>query len=911
MSLDSKLKELGVKQIGKEAMGVCEYRLPNGLKILLAPNHSAPVVTYMQLFRVGSRNEGVGNTGATHFLEHMMFKGTAKFDPAKGLDSTELFNRIGAVSNATTWFDRTNYFEAVPAEYLEFCIKVEADRMRNLQLRQSDRDAEMSVVRNELERGENSPDEALDKEMYAIAFREHPYHHPTIGWRSDVENVPMERLKEFYDTFYWPDNCTVIITGDFEPQATLRLLHKYYAKIRSAPKPLLDIYTVEPAQEGERRYQISRSGDLPRIWIGYHTPASTHADHYALNVISHVLGGSHDRSSRLYQVLVDSGLAMEAFCRHDELRDPALLILGAVLNPGVKLADVEAVLLAELDKLVHEAVSLAELAPIKSANRKGSILARADQLELAFALGESEARADWRWLVDFDANFEAVTPQDIMRVAAKYFVSDNRTVGQFIPERHSEPDVLEEEVDEIGDFAEEPAPSKNGKAPKTKKLTADELDKIFALKKGSKIEKACFAPKIKRQVLDNGLTVLYMPNRGTGSVAVAGYVPGGNYYEHKNKHGLADAVCEMLCRGSEGLTKQELSQIFKEMGVLEGLNFRADAYAVNFGSTVVSEDLALYLKTVSRVLLQPLFAEDELAKLKLEWSARLTEQQNNTGPMAENYLYRALYPAEHLFHQIDFDSQHLQLQSYSQADLRALHKNCYNPHQAIITIVGDVDYEQALRLVEESFGNWQGEKCAEIQIPVVKLPEKATRIEVPMPDKLSMDILIGHPLPIKRTDPDFYALNLANLALGGDTIIARLGKIIREQHGLTYGVYSGLGDNTHGMAPWLISLSVNPANAKKALQLVGDILEDYCKKGISADELKREAGGSAGLFTVGLRSSISIARILTRFEALGLGAEAVDTHVSKIMAVRKSDVDTAIRKYLHPDKMVTVMAGTF
>ena len=484
ITLDSGLKKLGIRQVGSTEMGVSEFRLANGLKILLAPNQSAPVVTFMQLFRVGSRDEGVGHTGATHFLEHMMFKGTKKFDPEKGLDSTELLNRIGAVSNATTWFDRTNYFEAVPSEYLEFCVKVEADRMRNLRLRQSDRDAEMSVVRNEMERGENSPDEAMEKEMYAIAYREHPYHHPTIGWRSDVEQVPMARLKAFYDVFYWPNNCTVLIVGDFETSTALKLVHKYYGKIPKSPHPIPEVYTQEPPQEGQRRYQVSRSGDLPRVWVGHRTPASSDADHYPLNVISHVLGGSHDKGSRLYKSLIDTGLAMDVGCRHDELRDPALMIVAATLTPTSDPKQVEEVILEELKRLIDEPVTAEELAPIRSANLKGSILARADQMELAFA----EARADWRWLAKFDLNFEAVTPEDMQRVAQEFFSKDNRTVGIFIPsessgEKESAEDELSEADEETNATAARAKSAKkktsNGKPAKIPKLSSIELEKIL------------------------------------------------------------------------------------------------------------------------------------------------------------------------------------------------------------------------------------------------------------------------------------------------------------------------------------------------------------------------------------------------------------------------------------------------
>jgi zinc protease len=240
-----------------EVKGVSEFRLTNGLRVLIAENHSAPVATLLVVYRVGSRNEAVGNTGSTHFLEHMLFKGTEEHNSEKGNGIDDLLTQIGAYWNATTWFDRTSYYEVVPIDYFEMCVELEADRMRNLRLRQEDHDSEMSVVRNELERGENHPEEALEKELYAIAFREHPYHHPTIGWRSDVEGVPMERLRQFYNTFYWPDNASVIALGDFKTEAALETINKYFGSIARAPHPIPGVYTTEPATCPESGWAIT------------------------------------------------------------------------------------------------------------------------------------------------------------------------------------------------------------------------------------------------------------------------------------------------------------------------------------------------------------------------------------------------------------------------------------------------------------------------------------------------------------------------------------------------------------------------------------------------------------------------------------------------------------------------------
>src|SRR5256714_5100673 len=261
-------------QFVDEADGIREYKLDNEMKLLLVENRVAPVATVMVLYKVGSRNEAVGYTGSTHLLEHMMFKGTPRFNKERNTQIAATLQKIGAAFNATTWYDRTNYFETVPSDQLELTIQLEADRMRNSLIADSDRQSEMTVVRNELERGQNEPSEVLDEAVYATAFREHPYHHPTIGWRSDVEGVATTRLKEFYDTFYHPNNATTVIVGDFERGGVLELVNKYFGAFPASQEPIPEVYTEEPPQQGERRLVIRRAGELAIVQMAFHTPAA-------------------------------------------------------------------------------------------------------------------------------------------------------------------------------------------------------------------------------------------------------------------------------------------------------------------------------------------------------------------------------------------------------------------------------------------------------------------------------------------------------------------------------------------------------------------------------------------------------------------------------------------------------------
>src|SRR5436305_2873644 len=436
-----------------EADGIREYKLDNEMKVLLVENRVAPVATVMVLYKVGSRNEAVGYTGSTHLLEHMMFKGTPRFNKERNTQIAATLQKIGAAFNATTWYDRTNYFETVPSDQLELTIQLEADRMRNSLIADSDRQSEMTVVRNELERGQNEPSEGLDEAVYAAAFREHPYHHPTIGWRADVEGVPTSRLKEFYDTFYHPNNATVILVGDFDEQDALALINKYFGAYQSSVQPIPQVYTEEPPQQGEHRLVIRRAGELALVQIAFHTPGvlgqlnvlSNEAlaeraanppaenDIYPLVVLS--VSMSHGITSRLYQALVETDLAVDAQSNADQHRDPGLFNVYATVRPGVEPQKVEETILEELRKVTAEGLTAAEVEKAQQQIIAQMAYSRDGTYNIAMQMAEAEAIADWRFYKDYEKNILRVTTDDIRRVAQKYLIEDNRTVGHFIPKQ--------------------------------------------------------------------------------------------------------------------------------------------------------------------------------------------------------------------------------------------------------------------------------------------------------------------------------------------------------------------------------------------------------------------------------------------------------------------------------------------
>ena len=416
----------------KESGGITEYQhKKNGLTVLFLENHNAPVITFMVTYRVGSRNEAIGHTGSTHLLEHLMFKGSEQFNKEGGTAIWNVLQDVGAMINATTWFDRTNYFELLPKEHLPQAVKIEADRMRSAFIRDDDRKSEMTVVRNEFERGENDPWEALDKNIWATAYQAHPYHHSTIGWRSDIENVPTERLKEFYDTFYWPNNATVTVIGDFDKAKTLVLLDQKFGSISRSPHTIPEMYTTEPIQEGPRRITVKRAGEMPIIGIAHKIPEGTNKDIYALQILGRILG--YGKTSRFYKRFIDTGLAADVNVWSYPLHDNGLFITYLFIAGDDSCEDVEKEILDEYAKIISDGVDVEELQRAKSQINAQTAFTRDGTYSVASNLNEAIALGDWTYYTTFLKKVKNVSIDDIRRVANTYLKEDQSTTGFFIP----------------------------------------------------------------------------------------------------------------------------------------------------------------------------------------------------------------------------------------------------------------------------------------------------------------------------------------------------------------------------------------------------------------------------------------------------------------------------------------------
>ncbi len=955
------------------ADGIEEYQLDNGMKVLLLENRVAPVATVLVLYKVGSRNEAVGYTGSTHLLEHMMFKGTPTFNKARNTQIAATLQKIGADFNATTWYDRTNYFQTVPSDQIELAIRLEADRMRNSLIADEDRQSEMTVVRNELERGQNEPTEVLDEAVYAAAFREHPYHHPTIGWRADVEGVPTSRLKAFYDTFYHPNNATVIIVGDFERASVLGLIGKYFGAYAASEVPIPEVYTEEPPQQGERRLVIRRVGELPVVQIAFHTPGvlgqmnvlsneelarraedpPAENDIYPLVVLSVAL--SHGITSRLYQSLVETQLAVHAYTNTDQHRDPGLFNAVAMLRPDGDPKKVEEVIMAELERVASEGLTEAEVEKAKQQIIAQQAYNSDGTYAIAVLLSEAEAVADWRFYKDYTTNIARVTPADTARVARTYFTEDNRTVGYFIPKQAAGIGI-EGSNGNAGDavvepvqmrllfprgvkFYDEPGADEGSAAfersneqgrsegasdvgvsrtpPQDKEQQGSAIEEARGGKSSDAAEantpasagRSNLASRVARTQLETGATLLVLENHATPTLSLRGSLRAGSYFEPRTKPGLASLTASMLERGTGRRDKLQIAGDLESVGA--EIDFSTDPFALTFSARSLSKDLPLLIAALAEELREPAFPAEELEKLKQQTIASIQEQQANTRYRGYERFTGVIFDAEHPYYVPPGERLTESINSITVEDVRAFYEKYYGGRSLILTVTGDVQKDEVRAQFATAFESFSGPESVDINVQDPSQQSGARREVVLLKEKASVDVLIGTVAPLRRDSADYYAAMIANSALGQSTLSSRLGLQVRDREGLTYGINSIFRAPSLAAGPWYVGVTVNPQNVEKAINSALSVLRDYVENGIRPEELADEKSSAIGSFKVGLATNAGLSRALWNAEFYGLGPDYIDRYPQIIQAVTVEEVNAAIRKYFRPDHLTIVVAGDY
>jgi zinc protease len=848
------------------------------------PDASADTVTVHITYLVGSRHEGYGEKGMAHLLEHMLFKGSTKHPDVK-----QEFAKRGARWNGTTSYDRTNYFETLPAtgDNLEWALAMEADRMLNSFVRKADLDSEMTVVRNEFEMGENSPGSILFQRMQRLAFAWHNYGHAIIGARSDIESVPIERLRAFYRTWYQPDNALLVVGGRFEPKRALALITKHFDPLPRPARKLPALYTAEPIQDGERSVTLHRTGDTPIVAALYRAPTGSHPDFPALEVLVELMRAAPQ--GRLHRALVQKGLASAIWGFERALHDPGYVAFGASLPKDGALDAAREALLATLDGVRREPVRAEELERARTTLLNEMDKARLDARELVSALAEFHTLGDWRLYYLYRDRLRAVTVADVQRVAEAYLLPDNRVLGQFVPTAQPQ----RAQIPDVPDVRAALEGYRGGAALAMGEAFDPTPQNIEA--------------RLQRRTLANGVRVALLPKRTRGATVVAKLdLHWGNEDSTRGRSTACTLAGEMLLRGSARHTRAELRDAFERM--------KATVRVSAGGATLETrrEHLDEALRLVAEVLREPAFPAAEFDELKRSVLTSAEAQRSDPSAVASEALRRHLhpYPKGHWHYEQSLEERIAALQAVTLEEVHACHRELVGATGADFAAVGDFDAGPLAALVEELFGDWKNPApYARIEKRYFERP--ALERELHTPDKANAVLRAGLNLRLRDDDPDFPALVLANQLLGGSST-ARLPQRIREKEGLSYSTYTWFSANPlDDAANFWVSAIFAPQNKARVEQAVREELQRALREGFGADEVAAAKKGLLEARYLARTQDGALAERLSRYLFVDRTfAWDIDLE-RRIAALTPDAVRDALRRHLDLARLAVTKAGDF
>lgn len=869
--------------------GITEYRLANGLRVLLFPDQSKQTITVNITYMVGSKHENYGETGMAHLLEHLVFKGTPNHP-----DIPKELTEHGARPNGTTWVDRTNYFETFNAtdENLKWAIDLESDRMINSYIAKKDLDSEMTVVRNEFESGENSPFRVLMQRTMAAAFDWHNYGKSTIGARSDIENVSIDRLQAFYRKYYQPDNATLVVAGKFDEPKTLELVNQKFGTIPRPAREIQPFYTSDPTQDGERSVTVRRVGDIQLVMAAYKIPPGSHADYAPVAVLSQLLGT--EPSGRLYKALVDTKKASSIYAFDFQWKEPGLLFNIAQVLKESSLEDAKTAMIKTLDDVAKNPPTKEEVERAKTELLKQIELMFNSSEQVGMALSEAIGTGDWRILHLTRDRIKAVTTEDVVRVAQHYLKPDNRTVGLFIPTENP-------------DRTEIPA------APNVEELVKDyKGQQNVAQGETFDPSPANIESRTTRFDLANGMKVAFLPKKTRGeSVEARMTVRIGDEKSLQGKSIAADFTAILLMRGTTKHTRQQIKDEFDRLKANVFIGGSAPNISVNISTT--RPNLPDVIKLVAEVLKEPAFPQDEFDKLVNEQLADVESQRSEPQSIAFTRIQRHInpYPKTDPRYTTDPDEDIAEIKGVKIDEVKKFYKDFYGVSSATMSVVGDFDADQIKLLISELFGNWKN------PTPVTRLEAKAAPVATinesfETPDKANAFFVAAYNFEFRDDNPDYPAMVMGNFMLGGGFLNSRLATRIRQKEGLSYGVGSQFSAGTLDPVGSFLAYAIYaPENVEKLEAAFIEEINKVISEGFTAEELAAAKSGWTQSRTVGRAQDGSLAGMLNNYLFTKRDFKWDDAYEKKVLELTVEQVNAAMKKYLDPAKINIVKAGDF
>ncbi|MEH1965422.1 M16 family metallopeptidase [Nostoc sp.] len=879
--------------------GVQKTVLDNGLTVLTKEVHTAPVVSVQVWYKVGSRNEVKGENGISHQLEHLMFKGTND----RPVQFGRLFSALGSQFNAFTSYDETAYFGTVQRDKLEALLTLEADRMENSLVGPEQLTSEKRVVISELQGYENSPGYRLSRAVMRAAFPNRAYGLSVGGTKADVEKFTVEQVRNYYQTYYSPENATLVITGDFATEPALKVVKETFGKLSqraktgtgralnnsSAFSSLTDASPSTPVAK-KAPIVLKQPGSTALLQAVYPLPDIKHPDVPAIDVMDAILTGG--RSSRLYQALVESGLASSVSGGAAELIEPGWYEIDATAAPGQELGKIAQVLQESLVKLQQQPVTPEELNRAKTQMQASYILGNQDITSQANQLGYNQTIAgDYRFIEKYLAAIAKVTPAQVQQAAKTYLNPAKQTIGFFEP---TQPD---------------------GKPGTSSAGSGRTVENFSPGKPVDPAELAKYLPPATSETdsnkqslpeeftLDNGLKVLLLSDRNLPTINLSGQIDAGTEFDGNQKAGLANLTANNLMNGTQTKNALTLAKTLEDKGA--DLSFSASREGVNVSGQGLSANLPILIQTLADVLENATFPADQLELSRQRALTNLKVQLDDPKGLGRQVFQQAIYPENHPFHSFPRAES---LKSITRDDLLGFYQKHYRPDTTTIALVGDFDPVKVKALLNQVFGKWQATgKPPILKVPSVPLPQTLTRLNKVIPGKSEAVTYIGYS-GISRKDPRYYAALVLNQILGGDTLSSRLGTEVRDRQGLTYGIYSGFAAGINP-GPFLIQMQTAPGDAQKAIASTLALLKQLREQGVTEAEFNTAKRSITNSYPVDLANPSNVSSIILDNAVLGLSRSEIQEFPQRIQAVTMADMQQAIEDLIKPENLVIVTTG--
>ncbi|AKG24657.1 peptidase M16 [Calothrix sp. 336/3] len=861
--------------------------LKNGLTVLTKEVHAAPVVTVQVWYKVGSRNEEAGINGIAHQLEHMLFKGTK----SRPIQFGRLFSALGSDSNAFTSYDQTAYYGTAERDKLDALLLLEADRMQNSLIDAQQLVSEKRVVISELQGYENSSEYRLSRAVMQAAFPHHPYGLPVGGTKSDVEKFPVAQVRKYYRNFYSPNNAVLIVVGDFDTNQLLRKVEKTFAKIPKSGNISQVRQKISSTAKINTPIILKEPGAGALIHGVYPVPDVNHPDIPLLDVMNYIL--TEGRNSRLYQALVESGLASGVNGSVMSLLDGGWYEISLTASANEDLVKIDQVLQEAIANFQEIGVTEEEVKRAKKQLEASMILNNRDITSQAMQLGTDETTAgDYRYSDRYLTQVRQVQAKDVQRVAQQYLIATARTVGYFQPNQQQS-----QQVNINKNKTTQIAESFSSEAPENPR-------EVFRYLPPLDRKNVTTIQSLPQQFnLPNGIRVLLLPDKSTPTVTLSGYIKAGTEFDPEEKSGLASLVTDNLMNGTTTQDAFTITKTLEERGA--NLKFNTYREGVEIQGSTLAGDLPILLQSLADVVQNSVFPTQELEISRHKAITELKQELDNPSAVARRIFVQSVYPKKHPLHTFPTEKS---LENISRQDVMAFYEKHYRPDTTVLSLVGDFSSTQVRSLILDFFGSWEATgKPPTLKYPAVNLPSKIIRMNPVLPGKAQAITYMGG-AGISRQDPRYYAALVLNQIFGGDTLSSRLGVEVRDRQGLTYGIYSTfqVGKNN---GTFLIEMQTAPEDATKAIASTRKLLRQIHRFGVSSNEVETAKNTLISNYNVSLANPEELAYRMAINEIYGLKNEELRHFTQKIKAVNLKQVNQAARELLHPDKIIVVTAG--